>query len=156
MQFDHLAIQIPHGSLNNTVLWYTDFFGCKTNWSQYSSFQPLTHQRVPGIQSIVELECAIFRFHLFERSNIQESVLMNHIQNHHVGFSVNNSIGIQEIKTKWSKLYYSKKYIFVDDTYITEIIVDDVGVESIYFTDVNGLEFEVTYVPQSSKEREYQ
>lgn len=155
MKFDHLAIQIPVGSLNNTILWYTDFFDCKQNWSQYSDFQPLTRQRIPGIKSIVELESRLFCFHLFESSEIHEKVLKNHIQNHHLGFSVKTSNEIDQIIEKWNKLYQSQRYLFVQNAYITNKIRDSVGVESAYFTDVNGLEFEITYVPQPSAERHY-
>lgn len=148
--FDHLAVQIPHTRLKNTVDWYTDFFGCQQNWAQYSSFEPLTHERIPGIQSIVELECSAFRFHIFGRDPINEFTVNSYIQNHHIGFSVTNSFEIDEIERKWNTLYDSRKYNFVKDAYITEKMIDTLGIESIYFTDVNGLEFEVTCVPKTA------
>ena len=82
-------------------------------------------------------------------------MLKNHIQNHHLGFSVKTSNEIDQIIEKWNKLYQSQRYLFVQNAYITNKIRDSVGVESAYFTDVNGLEFEITYVPQPSAERHY-
>lgn len=148
IKFDHLAVQIPHQRLQNTVKWYIDFFGCTKNWEQYTSFEPLTYERIPGIQSIVELECKAFRFHIFGREPLNEIVVNEYIQNHHVGFSVSDPSEIERIEQKWNELYQSQNYVFTQNAYVTEKMTDSLGVDSIYFTDVNGLEFEVTYVPK--------
>lgn len=156
IKFDHLAVQIPHHQLQNTVKWYKDFFDCKENWSQHSSFEPLTKERIPGIKSIVELESIAFRFHIFTRFPLKETIAESYIQNHHVGFSVDQALAIDLIKNKWKSLYDSEAYSFSKIAYITEKMIDSLGVHSIYFTDVNGLEFEVTYVPQEALyDREY-
>lgn len=156
IKFDHLAVQIPHLRLQNTVQWYIDFFDCQKNWEQHTSFEELTKKRIPGIQSIVELECNAFRFHIFGREPLNEIVITEYIQNHHVGFSVTDTNEIDIIEQKWKKLYQSQNYTFIGNTYITEKMTDSLGIDSIYFTDVNGLEFEVTCVPQTVLyDREY-
>ena len=83
MKFDHLAVQILHKDLDNTVKWYTDFFECTKNWEQLTSFEPLTLERLPGIQSIVELQSSAFRFHIFGRHSIYNEIVANFIQYHH-------------------------------------------------------------------------
>ena len=153
--FDHIAIQVEGKNLANTIKWYADFFECKKNWQQSSDFQPLTLERIPGIQSIAEMESSYFRFHLFSKKTLNDVVCEN-IQYHHLGFSVENPSILDKFYEKWIKLHHSNKYYFSKNTYVTEKMIDSLGVESLYFTDVNGLEYELTYVPVERKTiREY-
>ena len=150
MIFDHLAIQVLHEQVDNTVKWYTDFFSCKKIWQQSTDFEELTKRRLPGIKTIVELESNFFRFHIFSRAIVNATV-NNYLQYHHIGFSVDKSDKLVELQKKWQDLRTSNQYGFYKDAYVTEKITDSIGVESIYFTDLNGLEYEVTYVPEECK-----
>ena len=143
MLFNHVAIQV--NDLENTLSWYQYFFKCKINW-ELTKFSQLTIQRLPGIRKIIEIENDFFRFHLFDRINTSP-IERNCIQYQHICFSVDNPIKIDKIKKEWQELFDSKKFRFADNSHITDKIVDGKGVESLYFTDVNGLEFEVTYIP---------
>lgn len=151
MFFDHLAIQVCNSRLETTVSWYEDFFACRKVWQQSTDFQDLTLQRLPGLTSIVELTSKNFRFHIFSRE-IEDIVRDNHLQFHHLGFSVNTSEEIDDIRDNWLRIHASNKYSYYSKTYVTEKIVDEIGVESIYFTDINGLEYELTYVPNECRE----
>lgn len=156
MQFDHLAIQIPSNKIKNTIDWYTEFFNCKHIWTQSTSFAPLTLSRIPGILKIVELESSFFRFHIFTKEVVNNSTVEEYTQYHHLGFSVNSSNELLFLIEKWKKLHISKKFVFVEGAYVTDLLIDAIGIESIYFTDVNGLEYEVTYIPNKLKSsREY-
>lgn len=148
--FDHLAIQVEGRNLENTVKWYADFFECKKNWQQSSDFQQLTLDRIPGIQTIVELESSYFRFHLFSKKILGRAFYEN-IQYHHIGFAAKSSNILDGFRKRWIRLQESKKYYFFKNTYVTEKIIDSLGVESLYFTDVNGLEYELTYIPTAYK-----
>jgi hypothetical protein len=150
MIFDHLAIQVLNGQVENTVKWYMDFFKCKKIWQQSSDFEDLTRRRLIGIDTIVELKSSFFRFHIFSRP-INNSTVDHYIQYHHIGFSVDKSSKLTKLIQQWHDLRLSNKYTFYKDAYVTEHIKDTIGVESIYFTDVNGLEYEVTYVPENCK-----
>lgn len=148
--FDHLAIQVEGSNLENTIKWYVDFFECKRNWQQSSNFQQLTLDRIPGIQTIVELESSYFRFHLFSKAIISK-VVYDNIQYHHIGFAAKSSDILDRLRAKWIRLQESKQYNFSENTYVTEKIIDSLGVESLYFTDVNGLEYELTFIPAKYK-----
>lgn len=52
-----------------------------------------------------------------------------------------------ELRERWIELYRSGRYSFALTEQPTEIVVDADGLHSFYTYDVNGLEFEFTYVP---------
>jgi hypothetical protein len=50
-------------------------------------------------------------------------------------------------RDRWLALRDSGRYHFATDEPPTDIVTDADGVQSCYILDVNGLEFELTYVP---------
>lgn len=50
----------------------------------------------------------------------------------------------------WTRLYESGRFHFTRDEPATEIVTDDDGVQSFYAFDVNGLEYEFTWIPEAA------
>jgi len=146
----HIAIQTR--DLENSKAWYGDFFGCHVSWS-LSSFSPLTLSRLPGIVSLVEMAVGDIRFHLFERNGdcVPHSAA-NGIQFQHICIAVDSHSELASWRQRWLDLFASGRYVFALRDAPTEIVVDADGVESFYAFDVDGLEFEVTFVPSAGDE----
>lgn len=141
----HVGIQTR--DLANCVAWYRDFFGCVKKWS-LTEFSELTHSRLPGIRRLTEVKVGDLRFHLFDRDD-DESQLPggNRIQFQHVCLAVSSAEEMVAWRDHWLALYASGRYKFASDEPPTDIVTDTDGVQSCYLLDVNGLEFELTYVP---------
>jgi hypothetical protein len=60
---------------------------------------------------------------------------------------VNEPGALRELRRRWIELYESGRYLFTVHEPPTDVVTDDDGVQSFYAFDVNGLEFEFTYVP---------
>jgi hypothetical protein len=56
-----------------------------------------------------------------------------------------------ERRRRWIELYESGRYTFARPELPTEIVVDDDGVRSLYLFDVNGLEYELSYIPDGPR-----
>jgi hypothetical protein len=50
------------------------------------------------------------------------------------------------LRGRWLDLFVSGRYAFARDDQPTEIVTDADGTQSFYALDVNGLEFEFSYV----------
>ena len=142
----HVAIQT--NDLENCSAWYEEFFGCRRSWS-LSKFSELTHSRLPGIRRLMEVAVGDVRMHLFERDgrpapDPAESVT----QFQHVCLSVGAAEDLAALRRRWIELFQSGRYSFALTEQPTEVVVDDDGVQSFYAFDVNGLEYEFTYVPK--------
>lgn len=146
--FHHIGIQTD--DLKNAAAWYEAFLGCRCSWS-LTAFSELTRSRLPGIRELREVVVGDVRIHLFERagrpaSSPGESL----IQFQHLCLSARSAQELVELRRRWIELYESGKYSFALSDQPTDIVVDADGVQSFYTYDVNGLEFEFTYVPGRS------
>jgi hypothetical protein len=130
----------------NSVRWYQDFLGCEPAWT-LDRFSELTRSRLPGIRALTEMVVGNVRVHLFERPGRVSDPAQSAIQFQHFCYCVNAAEDLLTIRRRWIELYESGRYTFALDEQPTDIVVDDDGIQSFYAYDVNGLEFEFTYVP---------
>lgn len=145
LRFHHIGIQTE--DLDNCVRWYRDFFGCRPSWS-LDTFSELTLSRLPGIVRLVELVRDDVRFHLFERpGHGAVGRVRGGVQFQHLCMSADSADELVEWRRRWRESYASGHYIFAVDEQPTEIVEDADGTKSFYALDVNGLEYEFTYVP---------
>ncbi|RAY12762.1 VOC family protein [Actinomadura craniellae] len=138
---------IQTADLENCLAWYRDFFGAEPNWS-LDRFSELTLSRLPGIRRLVEVEAGGVRFHLFDRDGHTRTLpdgwgtLFQH-----VCVEVDSPAELHEVRERWIELFRSGRYAFARPDGPTDIVTDAEGVQSLYVLDVNGLEFEFTYIP---------
>lgn len=141
----HVGVQTP--DLANSIAWYRDFFGAVTTW-QLSRFSPLTISRLPGISTLVELVAGPVRFHLIEWPGVAYRPLdADAIQYQHLCLQIDSAEELNAWREHWLALFKTGKYAFAFDALPTDVVTDDDGVASFYCYDVNGLEFEFTYIP---------
>jgi len=145
VRFHHVGVQTT--DLANAVAWYRAFFGAEQAWA-LTTFSELTRSRLPGIRELVELGVGPVRLHLFERPGgaaPAPTVSVTGFQ--HVCLGVESPDQLVTMRDRWLDLYRSGDYRFALAEEATPVVVDDDGVRSFYAYDVNGLEFEFTYVP---------
>lgn len=141
----HVGIQTA--DLSNALSWYEDFLGLRINWT-LKHFSELTNSRLPGINQLAEITAGGVRLHLFERSGgpaIKPGESISQFQ--HVCLAVSSPDELVTLRERWIDLFRSGRYSFALADQPTEVVIDDEGVQSFYTYDVNGLEFEFTYVP---------
>jgi catechol 2,3-dioxygenase-like lactoylglutathione lyase family enzyme len=144
-RFHHVGVQTQN--LDNSVRWYSEFLGCTRAWT-LDRFSDLTRSRLPGIRSLTEMVLGDVRIHLFERpGKPQDPTTDSRNQFQHFCFVVDNPRELETMHRRWLDLFASGTFEFVRDDPPTDIVVDDDGVQSFYAYDVNGLEFEFTFVP---------
>jgi catechol 2,3-dioxygenase-like lactoylglutathione lyase family enzyme len=142
--FHHVGIQT--NDLENSVRWYEDFLGCEKAWT-LDRFSELTRSRLPGIRALTEMVFGTVRIHLFERAGRISDPAESAIQFQHLCLRVNAADELVTLRRRWTDLYESGRYMFALDEQPTDIVIDADGVQSFYAYDVNGLEFEFTYLP---------
>jgi catechol 2,3-dioxygenase-like lactoylglutathione lyase family enzyme len=140
----HLAVQTRN--LDNCVAWYRAFFDCQVNW-ELDTFSELTLRRLPGIGRLVELSTGDLRFHVFNRAGLDTNPPHDSPQFQHACVLVGSAAALRERRERWYELSRSGRYTFDHPEPATDIVVDADGVASFYALDVNGLEFEFTYIP---------
>lgn len=144
----HIAIQT--NDLDNAASWYEAFLGCRRAWT-LASFSPLTQSRLPGIRRLSELLVGDIRLHLFERDGRGASAPLESVtQFQHIGVRVDDAAALAALRARWIELYECGRFAFAFGEQPTEIVTDSDGVQSFYAYDVNGLEFEFTYIPERS------
>lgn len=143
-QFHHVGIQT--NDLHNSVRWYTDFHGAERVWT-LDRFSELTQHRLPGIRELTEMAVGPVRIHLFERAGHTLNLAESTVGFQHFCFAVTEASDLEATRRRWIELYESGRYTFALDEQPTEIVTDSDGIQSFYTYDVNGLEFEFTYVP---------
>lgn len=143
-RFHHVGVQT--NDLENSVRWYGDFLGCRRAWS-LDQFSELTRSRLPGIHGLTEMVLGDVRFHLFGRPGRKSEPAESAVQFQHFCFSVSAADDLVRLRQRWIELYESGHYTFAIDEQPTDIVIDEDGVQSFYTYDVNGLEFEFTFVP---------
>jgi catechol 2,3-dioxygenase-like lactoylglutathione lyase family enzyme len=142
----HIGVQTF--DLANSICWYRDFFGCQPSWST-DNFSELTRCRLPGIVRMTEVAVGSVRFHLFERDRRRDrQAYPSEIQFQHVCLAAETPAELRIWRQRWIGLFESRRYVFLQPECPTGIVVDDAGTESFYCFDVNGLEFEFTYIPE--------
>jgi catechol 2,3-dioxygenase-like lactoylglutathione lyase family enzyme len=146
-RFHHVGIQT--NDLDNSVRWYTDFHGAEPVWT-LKEFSELTRRRLPGIRELTEMSLGRVRVHLFERAGRPFDPAESAVGFQHFCFDVGAPQDLDAIRRRWIELYRSGRYTFALDKQPSEIVTDDDGVQSFYAYDVNGLEFEFTYVPSAA------
>ncbi|PXX56278.1 catechol 2,3-dioxygenase-like lactoylglutathione lyase family enzyme [Nocardia tenerifensis] len=145
ISFHHIAIQTR--DLDNCLAWYRDYFGVEEKWT-LDEFSPLTLSRLPGITRLTEVRVGDVRLHLFERADlVYDPVAERAAQFQHVCVATESPQELSVRRDRWIEVFESKNYAFARPDQPTEIVVDDEGIQSFYLFDVNGLEFEFTYVP---------
>jgi catechol 2,3-dioxygenase-like lactoylglutathione lyase family enzyme len=142
--FHHVGIQTS--DLENCVRWYEDFLGCERAWT-LDRFSELTRSRLPGIRELTEMVVGDVRIHLFERPGRACDPAQSVIQFQHFCFRVGAPEELIALRRRWTDLFESGRYTFALDERATDIVTDDDGVQSFYAYDVNGLEYEFTYMP---------
>jgi catechol 2,3-dioxygenase-like lactoylglutathione lyase family enzyme len=147
--FHHIGVQTT--DLDNCLSWYQDFFGARPVWT-LTRFSELTLKRLPGIARLSEMVLGNMRLHLFERAaegTGQHNPWPYHsdTQFQHLCLQVASSEELARWRQRWRPLYDSGRYVFALPEQPTEIIRDSDRVESFYCLDVNGLEYEFTYIP---------
>ncbi len=145
--FHHIGIQTD--DLANAASWYEAFFECVPSWT-LTQFSELTQSRLPGTRELRELTAGDLRFHLFERPGDTAPHPTQSIGGfQHFCLSTTDPADLVELRERWMTLFESGDYAFALPDQPTDIVVDGDGVHSLYVYDVNGVEFEFTYVPDS-------
>jgi catechol 2,3-dioxygenase-like lactoylglutathione lyase family enzyme len=143
-RFHHVGVQT--NDLDNAVLWYQDFFGCRPSWSM-NTFSELTRRRLPGIVRLTEMIMGDIRIHLFERPGRGAcDPGSSQVQFQHVCLAAGSGDEVLFWRLRWLELFTSGRYTFAFDDQPTEIVTDADGTQSFYALDVNGLEFEFSYL----------
>ncbi|WP_329082489.1 VOC family protein [Streptosporangium sp. NBC_01469] len=141
----HLGVQTA--DLDNCLAWYQEFLGAEKKW-EIDRFSDLTLNRLPGIGRLIEIVVGDMRLHLFDRADHSRNQAdENGYLFQHVCIQVDMPDNLIAKRRQWIDLYKSGHYKFVRPDLPTEIVVDDNGVQSFYFYDVNGLEYELAYIP---------
>jgi catechol 2,3-dioxygenase-like lactoylglutathione lyase family enzyme len=143
--FHHIAVQTA--DFRRSVAWYQEFFGCELAWT-LDEFSELTTSRLPGITELAELTAGTMRFHVFSRGDRLDRPPPRETQQfQHLCVSAASADALRAWRNRWLEIYGSKRYAFAIPEPATEIVTDADGVQSFYCHDINGLEYEFTYVP---------
>lgn len=140
----HLGVQTS--DMANSIAWYRDYLDCRPTWT-VERFSELTRRRLPGILRLTEVAFGDVRFHLFEREGDLGRPVEDTVQVQHLCLSVGSTAELRHWRDRWIQLFETGRYAFLRPDPPTEIVVDDEGTHSFYCYDVNGLEFEFTYIP---------
>lgn len=149
LRIHHVGVQTA--DLDNCLEWYLDFFGAEQKW-ELDRFSSLTLSRLPGIGRLAEVAVGDVRFHLFDRAgHTAEQPGADGFLFQHVCLQVNSPEELETVRCRWTDLYDSGRYTFAVPGRPTDIVIDDDGVRSLYLYDVNGLEFEFSYLPEGPR-----
>ncbi|MER5218541.1 VOC family protein [Streptomyces sp. NPDC002838] len=144
----HVAVQTH--DLDNSLDWYRSFFNATSNWT-LDRFSELTRERLPGITRLTEVELQNLRLHLFERpAATPVSEAAEAMQFQHICLVLDSHEEMVAWRQKWFALRDGGEFRFASGEEPTDIVVDDDGMESFYFRDVNGLEFEFSWFPKGA------
>jgi catechol 2,3-dioxygenase-like lactoylglutathione lyase family enzyme len=145
LRLHHIAVQT--GDLDESIAWYRNFFGARVTWT-LDTFSDLSMVRLPGLSGLAELEAGGLRFHLFTRGpehGVAPPADSNQYQ--HICIEVGTPDELRAWHARWKAVHASGEHSFARQESATDIVADSDGVESFYAFDVNGLEFEFTYLP---------
>lgn len=147
---DHVGIQTM--DLENAVSWYQEFLGCRISWQMDGGFSDLSLRRLPGLAHLVEVAVGEIRLHLFTRERGTDGPPAGEVnQFQHLCIRVDTPEQLRLWRGRWLELHESGRYSFVRAEPASEIDVDGQGMQSFYAYDVNGLELEFTYQPDTAE-----
>jgi catechol 2,3-dioxygenase-like lactoylglutathione lyase family enzyme len=147
---DHVGIQTT--DLENAIGWYREFLGCTVSWQMDGGFSDLSRRRLPGLARVVEVAVGDIRLHLFTRDGGTQGPPVSEVnQFQHLCIRVGTPEQLRLWRARWLELYESGHYTFVRPEPATEIDIDGQGMQSFYVYDVNGLEIEFTYLPETAE-----
>jgi catechol 2,3-dioxygenase-like lactoylglutathione lyase family enzyme len=147
--FHHVAVQTA--DFDRSVAWYQEFFGCELTWT-LQEFSELTRTRLPGITELAELILGATRFHVFARgAGPAQPPPRDTQQFQHLCLSAGSAAMLAAWRDRWLEIFRSGRYSFAIPEAATDIVTDADGVQSFYCYDVNGLEYEFTYVPAGDR-----
>lgn len=147
--FHHIAVQTS--DFDRSVAWYQEFFGCELAWT-LAEFSELTVSRLPGITQLAELTVGGTRFHVFSRgADLDQPPPQDTQQFQHMCVKAGSAQALRSWRERWLDVYKSGRYTFAVPEPATEIVTDSDGVQSFYCRDINGLEFEFTYIPVDNR-----
>ncbi|KIA65094.1 VOC family protein [Nocardia vulneris] len=147
-RFHHLAIQTD--DVDATIEWYREFLGATVEWS-LDSFSPLTHDRLPGIEKLVELKQGDLRFHVFDRAgHSKDGPDPLGYQYQHVGITVRRAQDLARLRARWLQVREQADIAWARDDPPSDIVTDADGMQSLYVLDPNGLELEFLYFPEAA------
>ncbi|MFI6216852.1 VOC family protein [Nocardia brasiliensis] len=147
-RFHHLAIQTD--DVDATIEWYREFLGATVEWS-LDSFSPLTHDRLPGIEKLVELKKGDLRFHVFDRAgHSKDGPDPLGYQYQHVGITVRHPQDLVRLRAQWLQVRERTEIAWARDDPPSDIVTDADGMQSLYVLDPNGLELEFSYFPEAA------
>lgn len=150
---DHVGIQTM--DLENAVSWYQEFLGGTVSWEMHDGFSDLSRRRLPGLARVVEVAVGGIRLHLFTRdTGVHAPPASEANQFQHLCIRVDTPQQLRLWRERWLRLYESGRYTFVRAEPATEIDIDAAGMQSFYAYDVNGLEVEFTYLPDTAEGRD--
>lgn len=139
----HVAIQTD--AVESTTRWYEEFLEATVEWS-LSTFSPLTHSRLPGIEKLVELKVGDLRLHVFDRAgHTQDGPDQLGYQFQHIGITVDRHEDLVELRKRWWQVRERHGIQWRRDEPPSDIVTDDDGMQSLYVLDPNGLELEFIY-----------
>ena len=145
----HIGVQTS--DLDNCLKWYVEFFAVEQKWC-LDRFSELTHSRLPGIRRLIEVTAGSLRFHLFDRAHTTGAPADGlSYQFQHICLQVQTPDDLVTIRDRWIRLFESGSFAFARPDYPTDIVVDSDGVQSLYVFDVNGLEYEYSYIPDGPR-----
>nr|ACN39745.1 SibV [Streptosporangium sibiricum] len=145
----HVGVQTA--DLDNSVRWYTEFFGARVAW-ELDRFSDLTLSRLPGIRRLVEVSMEGLCVHLIDRAgHTGQLPPAEGYQFQHVCLQVSEPEQLEVLRDHWIELYESGRFSFARTDPPTDIVVDADGVSSVYLFDPNGLEYELTHVPDGPR-----
>lgn len=149
LAFHHVSVQV--NDLANATAWYQAFFGTHENWS-LETFSELTVSRLPGIRRIVEMPIGDgVLLHLFEREGRAAAEPTESVtQFQHVCMAVKDPEDLITLRERWIALFESGRFAYALTEGPTPVVVDAAGIRCFYAYDVNGLEWEFTYVPSTA------
>ena len=150
---DHVGIQTM--DLENAVNWYQEFLGGTVSWEMNDGFSDLSRRRLPGLARVVEVAVGGIRVHLFTRDTGTHAPPASEVnQFQHLCIRVDTPEQLRLWRRRWLELFESGRYTFVRAEPATEIDIDAQGMQSFYTYDVNGLEVEFTYLPDTAEGRD--
>jgi catechol 2,3-dioxygenase-like lactoylglutathione lyase family enzyme len=145
----HIAVQTA--DFDGSVSWYREFFGCQVAWT-LREFSELTRSRLPGITELAELTAGQARFHVFARgADLDQPPPPGTQQFQHICLTAPSGAALAQWRQRWLDIFGSGRYTFTVPEPATGIVTDDDGVQSFYFRDINGLEYEFSYVPAGQR-----
>lgn len=147
MHVHHIGVQTA--DIDATLEWYTEFFQRgTTNWT-LDRFSELTRSRLPGISRLVEFQIDNVRFHFYDREHIDQDARVPGPMFQHCGLAVPSADALPRYRQRWFEVARSGRFTAPLWSDPSEVVFDQDGVGSLYVEDINGLEIELTYIPDN-------